>query len=208
MSAPAQDSRRAPGFVPGPVLPLAVLALTLSSLPDPAAWELALDRLWREPWRLLTGHLVHWSGEHLAWDLAVFVGLGIACELGGRRRTAVALALAVPAIAVGVPLLTPGLATYRGLSGLDSALFALLAARCLRQRSQAARAAGTAALLTLLAKVTWETATGAPLFLSATEGVVVVPAAHLLGCLAGLATGLLPARRARSQAALPHRLST
>lgn len=208
MSAPAQDSRRAPGFVPGLVLPLAVLALVLSSLPDPSAWELVFDRLGREPWRVLTGHLVHWSGEHLAWDLAVFVGLGIACEAGGRRRTAAALALASLAIAVGVPLLAPGLATYRGLSGLDSALFALLAARCLRRPSPAAQAAGAAALLALLGKVAWETATGTPLFLADTEGVVVVPAAHLVGGLAGLAAGLLPACRTRRKVAFPHKLST
>jgi len=185
----------------GVVLPLAVLALVLSSLPDPSAWELAVDRLWREPWRLLTAHLVHWSPEHLAWDLAAFVGLGIACEIGGRRRTAAALALAAPAIAVGVPLLTPGLATYRGLSGLDSALFALLAARCLRRPSPAARAAGAAALLALLGKVAWEVATGAPLLLGATEDIVVVPAAHLLGGLAGTVAGFLPARRSSMRGA-------
>src|SRR4051794_2008646 len=33
-----------------------------------------------EWYRLLTGHFVHWSGEHLVWDVAVFALLGILSE--------------------------------------------------------------------------------------------------------------------------------
>ena len=152
--------------------------MALSLLPGASRWELSFDRRWSEPWRLFTGHLVHWSFDHLAWDLAVFVGLGVACELQSRRRTAAAVALAALAIALGTPLLAPGLTTYRGLSGLDAALFSLLAGRCLRRASPSARAAGALALLALAGKIGWELATGVPLFLTGTPGVAVVPAAH------------------------------
>lgn len=183
-----------PGRLPRPfrrtVLPLAVLAAVLSLLPGAARWELDFTLLGSQPWRLLTGHLVHYSLEHLAWDLTVFVGLGVACEMQSRGRTAVALLLALSALAVGVPLLTPEIVTYRGLSGLDAALFALLAARCLRRPAAIARTAGAVALLALIGKVAWETVTGVPLFLGDTRGLTVIPAAHLLGGLAGLAAGL------------------
>ncbi|HMB55075.1 MAG TPA: rhombosortase [Thermoanaerobaculia bacterium] len=176
----------------GAVLPLAVLTLAWGLSPGAEAWQLDLSRVWQEPWRLVTGHFVHWSDAHLRWDLAVFVGLGLACERHGRGRTAAALALAIPAVAFGAPLLTPGLEVYRGLSGLDAALFALLAAHRL-YGSPKARILGAAALLGLGAKVGWEVATGVPLFVPelAADGVAVVPAAHLFGGAAGLLVGLL-----------------
>ncbi len=128
--------------VKGTVGPVAGLALGLSLLSPATLWELDWGLLASEPWRLVTGHLVHWSTEHLVWDLAVFLGLGVACELRSRRRTALALALAVVGIGWGARLWTPGLDVYRGLSGLDAALFTLLAARCLRGPSRAIRLAG------------------------------------------------------------------
>jgi len=176
----------------GAVLPLATLALAWGLAPGAERWQLDLALAWAEPWRLVTGHFVHWSGAHLCWDLAVFVGLGLACERHGRGRTAAALALAIPAVALGAPLLTPGLAVYRGLSGLDAALFALLAAHRLRGTG-GARAAGAVALVALGLKVCWEIATGVPLFVPelAADGVAVVPAAHLFGGAAGLSAGLV-----------------
>lgn len=180
------------GSLFGAVLPLAVLALAWGLAPGAERWQLDLALAWSEPWRLVTGHFVHWSGAHLVCDLAVFAGLGLACERHGRGRTAAALALAIPAVALGAPLLTPGLEVYRGLSGLDAALFALLAAHRLRGRGRA-RLAGAAALAGLGAKVGWEVMTGVPLFVPelAAEGIEVVPAAHLFGGAAGLLVGLV-----------------
>lgn len=188
--------RPALGLALGLVVPLATVAAALALLPDAARWQLDFRAVGAQPWRLLTGHLVHWSTDHLAWDLAVFLGLGLACEGWSRRRTAAALLLAVAALGAGLPLLHPGIAVYRGLSGLDAALFSLLAARCLARRSRPARWAGFLALAGLGGKVAWEAFTGTPLFLASTpEAVVVVPAAHLLGGLAGLAAGWLPIHR-------------
>lgn len=104
--------------VKGTVGPVAGLALGLSLLSPATPWELDWGLLASEPWRWVTGHLVHWSAEHLVWDLAVFLGLGVACELGSRRRTALALALAVVGIGWGPRLWTPGLAgLIAGLPG-------------------------------------------------------------------------------------------
>jgi rhomboid family GlyGly-CTERM serine protease len=197
---PRAEAERLPlGPLFGSVLPLAALALVCGLLPGVERWQLDLALAASEPWRLITGHLVHWSPQHLAWDLAVFVGLGLACERHGRGRTALTLALAVAAISFGVPLLSPGLTVYRGLSGLDAALFALLAARRLRSSAPRTRLAGGVALVALFAKLAWEVATGVPLFVHGlgVAGVGLLPEAHLLGGAAGLAVGLLSRRRAR-----------
>lgn len=162
-----------------------------------APFALDLPRLDFEPWRFVTGHLTHWSWSHLAWDLAVFVGLGWVVERQDRRAVGWTLALAVALIGLGAPVLTGELVVYRGLSGLDAALFGWLAATVLRSGLRpAARCAGALALVGLAAKVVWETAVGLPLFMGAAGAagaageVFVVPAAHLLGGLAGVAVAL------------------
>lgn len=175
---------------PGLVAPLAVLSLVAFVGGWGQAWELRVGELAAQPWRLATGHLVHWSADHLAWDWVVFVGLGWMAERQvGRLRVAVTLGLAAVAISLGAPLLTPELTVYRGLSGLDAALFGLLAARCLSQPECAARLVGALALTGLAGKVVWEMATGTPVFLTGMEGVFVVPAAHLIGGLVGVVVG-------------------
>jgi rhomboid family GlyGly-CTERM serine protease len=177
----------------GVVTPLALLALAAFFAGWGPAWELQVGELAGEPWRLVTGHLVHWSADHLAWDWLVFVGLGWMAERQlGRRRVAVALGVAAVAISLGAPMLTPELSVYRGLSGLDAALFALLAARSLSSPRPAARWVGTVALVGLGGKVVWEIATGAPLFIDGVDGVFVVPAAHLIGGWVGMMSGGLP----------------
>jgi membrane associated rhomboid family serine protease len=79
-------------------------------------------------WRLVTCHLTHFGGEHLFWDLLVFLALGTYVELRGRGSWLVGVAGASVLIPVTLLVVQPALLTYRGLSGLDTALFALLAA--------------------------------------------------------------------------------
>ena len=76
-----------------------------------------------ELWRLVTCHLVHFGLEHLVWDTAVFALLAVLCWRLGRVRCLVSLGAATLAIPAVLFVLQPGLPTYRGLSGLDSALF-------------------------------------------------------------------------------------
>lgn len=139
-----------------------------------------------EVWRLVTGHWVHWSTDHLLWDLLAFAGLGAFCELRSRWRFLACLALAAPVIGLGVHLFQPHLATYRGLSGLDSALYVLAAGSILaeawRLRQPWLLAAAGLALILFGAKTLFELASGGAVFMRA-EGldVVVVPLAHLLG---------------------------
>jgi rhomboid family GlyGly-CTERM serine protease len=148
-----------------------------------------------ELWRLVTCHLVHFGLEHLVWDAAVFALLAVLCWRLGRVRCLVSLGAATLAIPAVLFVLQPGLPTYRGLSGLDSALF-VTAALGLGQKLRAdgrstwgAAAIGSVAVL--LGKVGYELATGQALFVDAASlGFVPVPLAHAVGGLAGMLGGL------------------
>jgi rhomboid family GlyGly-CTERM serine protease len=157
-------------------------------------------------WRFATGHLTHFDAQHLAWDLAVFLVLGSLCETRHRVRYAVVLILCGLLIPMALSTLSPEIATYRGLSGLDTALFAMLAAGTL----QAARRRRDWVLLTtvsglfalLLAKMAYEAWTSSTLFVdTASAGFKPVPLAHLVGAAVGMTIGFLDtlaARRARA----------
>ncbi len=138
----------------------------------------AIGRLW-------SANLAHWTGSHFAWDLAAWVALGWVCERQGRALMALCIALAAPAIVLAVAATEPGLWSYRGLSGLDSALFILAAGR-LGAEAIADRRRWTAASAGLLVagfigKTLYETLTGAALFAESGGVFVVTPAAHLAG---------------------------
>ena len=154
-----------------------------------------------EVWRLVTCHWTHWSVRHLAWDLAAFVLLAALCEARGRRALLAAVASSALLIPTVLWLALPGLEIYRGLSGIDSALFVLAAVLLLREepRSAPALAAGVA-LVGFLLKVGYESVSGAALF-AGSEGLFVpVPLAHLIGGACGLLslTGASRSRRAES----------
>ena len=90
----------------------------------------------------------------------------------------------------------PGLSTYGGLSGLDSALFGLVAVTLLQEKARArewAWVAGAGALLAaFIVKTCIEFATGAAVFVSADDALTPVPLAHVAGGLVGALCGLLP----------------
>ncbi len=192
-----------PAPFPGLVLGLGLLALALHALPGAAA-ALALDReavAAGELWRLLSGHWVHWSTQHLLWDVGTFVALGIPCELRSRNRLAACVLGACLAISAVVWWALPGLSVYAGLSGVDCALFACLGAELWRERRGGRAAPAVAALLALalVLKVGFEWATGSTLFVAQLgDGIAPVPAAHLAGAGIGLAIPVAAALGARA----------
>lgn len=146
-------------------------------------------------WRLVTGHLVHFGFEHLVWDAAVFALLAVLCWRLGRGRCLVSLGAATLAIPAVLFVLQPGLPTYRGLSGLDSALYVTAAVtlgqRLWRNGQRTWGAVAFASVAALGAKVAYELATGQALFVDAASlGFVPVPLAHAVGGLAGMLSAL------------------
>jgi rhomboid family GlyGly-CTERM serine protease len=183
-SAPASvpASARAPG-VPWATLAVALLALGVWLWPG-AQTLLAYERdrvLAGEWWRLITAHVVHWSGSHLGWNLVVFLLTGVWAERLSPARTRWFLAVA-PGV-IGATLLAgdPALAHYAGLSGVVAGMVALLA---LTQLS----AAGTdvwfwrGVFALLLLKIIAELLVDHPLFARVGEiSFKPVPLAHLAG---------------------------
>ncbi len=144
-------------------------------------------------------HLLHWSFEHLLWDLGMFAVTGYLCERACRRVYLGTLGLAVVAIPSVVAWYHPELSTYRGLSGIDTALFALLISKAWLQSgpgTEPARFWGCLGLwLTMFGKSLFELTTGEVLFVNA-ENFTPVPVAHLVGMICGSAMALFPGGRA------------
>jgi hypothetical protein len=128
--------------------------------------------------------------NHLVWDLVMFVALCSVCERRWSRRTRLVLLASAAAIGAMVMGLAAEVEKYRGLSGLDSALFGLLAVSLLSEAGSRASRTLVACLWMLMGgfagKVGYELASGSTFFVdSRAAGFVPVPLAHAVGFLAG-----------------------
>lgn len=139
-----------------------------------------------EWWRLLSCHLVHYDGAHLALNLgglALLWGL-YSGELAPRAGALLAFGSAL-AVGLGLYLGSPAVGWYLGLSGLLHGLWAGAGVAVLGR----SRLEGALTLAVLAARLAYEQAGGT---LAAHLGVdmPVVPVAHLYGAGGGLATAL------------------
>jgi rhomboid family GlyGly-CTERM serine protease len=210
------SSPRATGRPLAAVSSLLFLAsvLLLFAMPGTAA-VLAYDRAGVDAgqiWRLLTAHLTHWNSDHLFWDATVFLLLGILCEHRSRARTVACILVSGVAITGTLWLFTPELSSYRGLSGIDSALFAMLATWLAIEAVHAGdRARVTLVLIVtgaFAAKVAFECATGATLFVDSSGEMQPVPLAHVIGGVVGLALGVRGPREGITVGELRRRANT
>ena len=164
---------------------LVLLALAASAMPELCALDrgaLASGQLWR----LWTGHLVHASLAHFAFDV------GVAALLVVVFRLRSAILWMPPLISLGLLACYPGLDCYYGLSGLLHGFVVLIAGRIALEERGAARFIAWGLVLGTLAKAAVETATGSGIFTSGIDmGGPVLHGAHLVGAVAG-AIGLLP----------------
>jgi rhomboid family GlyGly-CTERM serine protease len=139
-----------------------------------------------EYWRLVSGHLVHASWNHLAENLA---GVGLLAALFPRDyslRQWLALALAsLVAIDVGFVCNEPQLEWYVGLSGVLHGLLAAGAVAWWRFETKLLASILTAIFL---GKMGYEQVYGS---LPSASEMAVVSEAHLYGTVGGLVAGLL-----------------
>jgi rhomboid family GlyGly-CTERM serine protease len=134
-------------------------------------------------WRIVTCHFTHFTYEQLAWDALVFLVLGIACARRNRGAFQATLLASILVVPIAVLTFAPEVTTYRGLSGIDSALFALLLTMEWRRSWLVALCAAGFAM-----KLIFEMTTGATVFVSG-AAFAVVPVAHLAGAVVGLVIG-------------------
>ncbi len=187
----------APARLTGPLI-LAAAAVLVYLLPvSTGLLEYSREAISRgQIWRLVTGHWTHTSLDHLTWDVVAFLALGGAAAWRGRGlfwRTVLGSAAAISAALL---LLAPQWQTYRGLSGIDSALFVALAATLwLESERRADRWLGAVAQIVFVGKLGFERLTGSALFTTETPGHEVVPLAHFAGAGVGLTAALSRRRR-------------
>lgn len=134
-----------------------------------------------EVWRLLTAHLVHGDGQHLALNM---LGTALIAALFPRTygvgQWLVILLASAAAIDIGFVAFTPLLDWYVGASGI---LHGALAAGVIAWWRTGQRGLAVALGAILLGKLAWEQWQGA---LPLATGLVVIVDAHAYGCLGGV----------------------
>jgi rhomboid family GlyGly-CTERM serine protease len=189
------------GRLPGVSLLLAGAAVCLQCSPAALEW-LQYDRAGiaaGELWRIVTGHLTHASWDHLLWDAAALMVMGTICERDQRRGFVACICASAIALSLCLSIAMPDLAIYRGLSGIDSAVFVFLAVVLLRQSLAAGQKWWSAGIVAVLCgfglKVAFEYATGRTLFVDSGAAVMTpVPLVHVVGGVIGGLVGLWTAR--------------
>lgn len=166
------------------MLAMTCLAVGFTSL----APQLAYDRqgiMAGEVWRLWTGHLTHFSAQQLWVDVSMLLVVGWLVEREwGARFTAGILLLGMPAISIGLLLLSPHLLHYRGASGV-AMLLALAAATAMWQSRPAARLGLLLIGLALAIKTLLDATGTLPDLSSLPPGIRVAWQAHVAGALIG-----------------------
>ena len=183
--------------VDGPIsIVIAAIAAALVALPG-ISELLQFDRtaiLAGEWWRMLTSHLTHFGTSHLFWDVLMFLVLGCLCERQSRKQFIACLIASAGLISLVVLTVSPEMQIYRGLSGIDTALFTLVAVTLLKQKwaeRDTTWVIAIASLLTaLIVKIAIEMS-GATIFVDAHEaGFVPAPLAHVVGATIGIVVSL------------------
>ncbi len=155
-----------------------------------------------EYWRLITGHLVHGSTQHLILNcagLALVAALFRDDDYSWRAWLLVAL-FSIAAIDLGFVCYEPQLSWYVGLSGVLHGTLAAGAVAWWRSESKWL-ALGLSAIL--LGKLAWEQGMGA---LPLSGDLPVVVNAHLYGAVGGALAGFILWLQAHRQVAVKSRI--
>lgn len=211
---PRSRSRTAAWALPGGLIVICSALATLASLDD--RWHRRFDYLRSDiadgdAWRLVTGHLMHWSAGHAVLDIAALalVAWIFIDALSPRAQCGVAAAT-VGTIDAALWWLHPEVERYVGLSGLLHGWFAAGAVYwCLApstasgdgRSSSVARAWGVALLIGLLAKLAIEAGGGA--FWLDSAAFPVVTASHRWGAVGGATAAAVVALVRRRRGAAP-----
>lgn len=178
-----------PGLKTVPWWTIVTAAAAAAALMIPGAAELLIyDRsglLRGEMWRLLTAHLVHYSGGHLLNNMLVLVFAGALVETRYRSDWPWIVALSSVAIGIGVYLFEPGIARYAGASGVAFALLTYAALRGLAENPRW-RVVCALVLVTIALKLVAESLFGWQLVhWERQAGFVTVTLSHTVGATSG-----------------------
>lgn len=141
-------------------------------------------------YRFFSGHFVHFSWTHFLYDAAVFLILGTLICRENEKELISLILFSSFAISLCVFICCRGLYSYRGLSGIDCALFGWLAMQLFPHRKWLVIPLLTGFCL----KTAWEMTTGGAFFVGA-DVFEAVPPAHLAGCFCGIVMNLKTVER-------------
>jgi len=179
-----EQNKKFVSFYAYPVTTLLVVGALVTFFSQSLSAMLLYERssiLSGEIWRLLTGHLVHFSKGHLLLDLVCLAVAGWIIET--RRYPRFGLMCIVSAVAIGLVslLLLPDMFRYGGLSAIGMSAITYLCLFSLEEKLSQRWVYLVMLLLTSL-KIISEIATGEMLFGSIDDTLVVpVPLAHFTG---------------------------
>lgn len=167
---------------------ISLLSIAMSLSPN-GLMKFCFDRLaigQGEWWRLISGHLVHSSCDHLLWDVLAFFFIAAYVELKSMKLLWVSLISG--GIAVNMLLLSPwsGLTFYCGLSGI---LFAPLTFALWLNWQRSIGIYAIAPIIICVGKLVWELTQLNALFM--VSGWPPYPLAHVAGVAAGIAACVL-----------------
>lgn len=133
-------------------------------------------------WRLISCHFTHWTTEHAFWDISVFVILSYISMATNLKRYCTILIGSAVMVSLSVYLFNPEFIEYRGLSGIDSALFIdVIFSSISKDKRPLNRSLNILILIGFSGKITYEFMTGCALF--ADSGYTTLPVAHLAGAI-------------------------
>lgn len=140
-----------------------------------------------EAWRLLSGHLVHYSAGHLLANLALVAPVALLVELRYRRDFVWLLLATALAIGCALFLQRPEIVEYAGLSGVALAFLVYACLRGLHEQRRW-RIVCAAVLAVVCAKLWAESVWGWSVRdWRGTDAFVSVALSHLLGAATGAA---------------------
>jgi rhomboid family GlyGly-CTERM serine protease len=162
---------------------LAAAAAVLAWSVPAASGALLYDRsaiLQGDWWRLWTGHWIHFSVSHLAWNIAVLLGAGAWLERLQPGSLVRWLVAGAPLISLTLLVGEPAMQVYGGLSGLATGAVVLLALMQWDRRPRS-RVWWGAGLALVALKLGVEAAQPAPLFAGFSGAVRPSVLAHAAG---------------------------
>jgi len=170
--------------------PAITLIVVLGSLafflvPELTFWTVydRVQLLHGDIWRLITGHLVHFSWSHLVFNLGVFAVAGYLLERRHRDAYLWLIILTTLTSSLYFLLFIPDMTRYGGLSGLVSAMVVYLSLSEIRAKV-GPYYIWVLILVLFLFKVGYEVFSGDAVFASGGDSdFVVVPAAHIIGAV-------------------------
>jgi rhomboid family GlyGly-CTERM serine protease len=135
-------------------------------------------------WRLVTGHLVHFSTSHLLLNLGGFVSLLSVLYRFKMRVSMLRLVLASGLMSLGLLVFAPNISTYGGLSALVTGLAVVFIMQIAQTKH---RAVALFLLLLLTGKVLRDFLYPGAQFIQYSTATHTAPLAHVLGAVGAMA---------------------